>query len=187
MTRDGTGQPATQQSSQPPKQELLDELESVRAEYSLLVKAMSNDDLGRKSIGTRWTNRELLFHMLFGYLIVRTLLRFCVVLIRFAPETTKPGAVLLDSLVGPFNWINYVGSAIGGKLLTPSRMVTRMDRVTQTIERSLRKASNDVLSHGMYFPTKWDPFFRHCMTIADLYHYPTQHFEFHKTQLNIER
>ena len=28
--------------------------------------------LTHASNGTRWTNRELLFHMLFGYLIVRT-------------------------------------------------------------------------------------------------------------------
>lgn len=66
-------------------------------------------------------------------------------------------------------------------------MVRRMDRVTQTLGRSLRKASDDLLDHGMYYPTKWDPFFREHITILELYHYPTQHFEFHKAQLRIER
>jgi hypothetical protein len=31
-------------------------------------------DLARRSTVTKWTNEQLLFHMLFGYLIVRALL-----------------------------------------------------------------------------------------------------------------
>jgi hypothetical protein len=36
----------------------------------------------------------------------------------------------------------------------------------------------------MCFPVKWDPFFRDRMTLADVYHYPFQHFEFHGRQLS---
>ncbi len=156
-----------QQPGRPSKQAILDELEAARGEFRQLIEARSNDDLRRKTKGTKWTNRGLLFHMLFGYLIVRTLLWFCVVLSRFAPRATRPGAALLSSLVGPFNWINFVGSVIGSRLFTPSRMVRKMDRVTQTLERRLRNASDDLLSRGMYYPTKRDPFFRQYMTIAD--------------------
>ena len=28
----------------------------------------------------------------------------------------------------------------------------------------------------MSFPTRWDPFFTPTMTLAEIYHYPTQHF-----------
>jgi hypothetical protein len=31
---------------------------------------MMGDDLRRRRNGTRWTNRELLFHLLSGYLVV---------------------------------------------------------------------------------------------------------------------
>ena len=29
---------------------------------------------------------------------------------------------------------------------------------------------------GMHYPVRWDPFLRGFMTLADIYHYPTQHF-----------
>jgi hypothetical protein len=35
------------------------------------------------------------------------------------------------------------------------------------------------LARSMRFPTSWDPFFTDVMTLADVYHYPTQHFDFH--------
>ena len=59
------------------KQVILDEYASVRIDFRDLVEAMSEDDLARRSSGTKWTNRELLFHMLFGYLVVRALVWFC--------------------------------------------------------------------------------------------------------------
>jgi hypothetical protein len=39
-------------------------------------------------------------------------------------------------------------------------------------------------SRWMPFPTRWDPFFMPVMTIADVYRYPIQHFEFHRKQLS---
>ena len=50
------------------------ELERARTEFAALVERAGPGDLRRPSHGTRWTNEQLLFHMLFGYLIVRTLL-----------------------------------------------------------------------------------------------------------------
>ena len=37
----------------------------------------------------------------------------------------------------------------------------------------------------MHYPTRWDPFFADYMTLADLYRFPTQHFEFHQAQLTL--
>ncbi|GHD85986.1 hypothetical protein GCM10007061_10290 [Kocuria marina] len=56
------------------RQEIHDELERVRADFHALVAAATPADLRRPSSGTRWTNGQLLFHMFFGYLIVRRLL-----------------------------------------------------------------------------------------------------------------
>jgi hypothetical protein len=36
----------------------------------------------------------------------------------------------------------------------------------------------------MHFPPGWDPFFEETMTLAEVYHYATQHFDFHKSQLS---
>jgi hypothetical protein len=37
----------------------------------------------------------------------------------------------------------------------------------------------------MYYPSGWDPFFREYMTVAHLYHYPVQHFDWHARQLSL--
>ena len=39
------------------------------------------------------------------------------------------------------------------------------------------------LHRGMHFPQRWDPFFTDYMTLADVYRYPSQHFDYHARQL----
>jgi hypothetical protein len=50
------------------------EMEQARLTFNDLVSKATPADLRRHLIGTRWTNLQLLFHRLFGYLIVRTLM-----------------------------------------------------------------------------------------------------------------
>ena len=50
------------------------EMEQARHDFRRLAADATPADLRRPSDGTRWTNQQLLFHMLFGYLIVRALL-----------------------------------------------------------------------------------------------------------------
>ena len=54
--------------------EIDQEMDRARRTFHDLLARASSDDLRRRSNGTRWTNRQLLWHMVFGYLIVRTLL-----------------------------------------------------------------------------------------------------------------
>ena len=37
--------------------------------------------------------------------------------------------------------------------------------------------SAESLALSMSFPTRWDPFFKPTMNLAEVYHYPTQHFD----------
>ena len=32
----------------------------------------------------------------------------------------------------------------------------------------------------MHFPVGWDPYFEDVMTVRDVYHYPTQHYDHHR-------
>ena len=50
------------------------ELERVRETFHQLVETSSAAELRRPTNGTRWTNSQLLFHMLLGYFVVRSLL-----------------------------------------------------------------------------------------------------------------
>ena len=60
-----------------------------------------------------------------------------------------------------------------------------MDRVIAALQRKLAQESADASQRGMHFPTRWDPFFQDYMTLADVYRYPGQHFDFHARQLTL--
>lgn len=163
------------------------EMERARRTFLAHVEAMTPADLDRMSRGTRWTNRELLFHMLFGYLVVRRLLPLVRGLGHLPPDASKPFAALLDAATGPFNWINYIGSVGGGRVMSPARMVRWMNSVTARIERDMDRQDAAALGRGMHFPARWDPYFTDVMTLAQVYHYPTEHFDHHDRQLNAEQ
>jgi hypothetical protein len=64
-------------------------------------------------------------------------------------------------------------------------MGARFDRVVATLLSHLGQESDFELSRGMHYPISWDPYFEAYMTLADLYRYPTQHFEHHRRQLTL--
>jgi hypothetical protein len=43
--------------------------------------------------------------------------------------------------------------------------------------------SDAALRQTMSFPVRWDPYFAQRMSLADLYHYATLHFDHHRRQL----
>ncbi|WP_406726499.1 hypothetical protein WJ438_20155 [Streptomyces sp. GD-15H] len=65
-------------------------------------------------------------------------------------------------------------------------MAAVFDRITGALERRLTAEADAGLARGMHYPVRWDPFFKDFMTIADIYRYPTQHFDFHHRQLTLD-
>ena len=45
---------------------LTNELERARVDFHRLLAMATDDDWGKPTSGTRWTNEQLLFHMVFG-------------------------------------------------------------------------------------------------------------------------
>lgn len=172
-------------SDAPSRSDIRDELDRARSEFRALVAHSTSADLRRRSNGTRWTNRELLFHMMFGYLITRNL-RFLFAVMSRAPQRVQRAfAATLDAATRPFNAINYWGSRFGGRVLSLDRLARWSDRVISSLQRSLDAETETSLRRDMVFPTRWDPYFKRRMTRQDLYHYPTQHFDHHRRQLTI--
>lgn len=161
------------------------ELRRARVTFRLLVEDARPDDLARASDGTRWTNQQLLFHMLLGYLIMRALIALAVVFADLPESANRAFARLLDAASTPFDLVNYLGSCAGAKVFSRGLMVRKLDRVTMALEQQLRAETSGRLRLGMHYPTRWDPFFKDFMTLADLYHYPAQHFDFHQRQLTL--
>jgi hypothetical protein len=62
-----------------------------------------------------------------------------------------------------------------------------MDGTINHLRRRLARESEDALGLAMHFPLGWDPYFKDVMTVADVYLYPTQHYDHHRRQLTTRR
>jgi hypothetical protein len=160
------------------------ELEHARATFHALVQSAGEEELGQQSNGTRWTNRQLLFHMMFGYMLVRSLLALVKCFSRLPLSSSRVFARFLDALAGPFHLVNY--SCAGSRFYRDKRMEPKFYAVVASLQRRLDAESEGDMQRAMAYPVRWDPFFKPSMTLADVYHYPTQHFEFHRRQLTLD-
>jgi DinB superfamily len=169
------------------KEQICAELDRVRNDYCDLLETATVAELRKPSNGTKWNNEQLLFHMLFGYLLVWNL-RLLVWGFSHLPDgASRRFPALLNSGTRPFHVVNYVGSLFGARALGYARMERLMGHVLSGLQTSLRTQSERALDRGMHFPVGWDPYFTDYMTLRDVYHYPTQHYDHHRQQLTLAR
>ena len=86
------------------RREITDEMRRAQADFHALIDRATPDDLRRRTNGTRWTNKQLLWHMVFGYLIVRTLMPLVHVLGRIGWSWRF--AATLNAIHRPFHLVN---------------------------------------------------------------------------------
>jgi hypothetical protein len=159
------------------------EMRRAQAEFHQLLTIASPEDLRRPTSGTRWTNRQLLFHMVLGYGVVRTLLPLVRALGRLGHS--RGFAATLNAGRHPFHWVNYVGPCVAARLLTPRVMTALLDRTISSLRRRLAAETERNLTLSMHMPTGWDPYFAPTMSVLDVYHFGTQHFDHHRRQLTL--
>jgi hypothetical protein len=164
---------------------IAEEMRAARDDFHRLVDGATTAELRQRSNGTKWTNEQLLFHMLFGYLVVRALLFLVRIFSRLPRGCSRRLAQALDAATRPFHAINYLGSLGGAKVLGHAGMERVMDRVTTSLIQTLERSSDRQLARGMHFPIGWDPYFRDFMTVEDVLHYATQHYRHHRRQLTL--
>ena len=165
--------------------EITAEMERVRIDFHDIIDSATSAELRAPSDGTKWTNEQLLFHMLFGYLLVHNLLILVKAFTRLPRRVSKAFAAALNAATRPFHVVNYLGSLGGARVLGHARMERLLDFVIGRLQRSVIAASEDSLNRGMHFPTGWDPYFNDYMALRDIYHYPTQHYDHHRRQLTL--
>jgi hypothetical protein len=161
------------------------DLERARVEFHRLLAEAEEDAWSKPTRGTRWTNEQLLFHMVFGYMVVQRLLILVKVFSRLPDNASRVFAHVLNAATRPFDVINYYGSCTAALVYNRRRMGAKMDHVIASLERKLARESDQNLRRGMHFPPRWDPFFMDYMTLADVYRYPGPHFDFHQRQLTL--
>jgi hypothetical protein len=173
------GQPADRRS-------IHEELERARTDLHHLVASATAADLRRRTDGTRWTNQQMLWHMAFGYLIVSRLLRLVRLFGRLPDSFGRTFAAMLNAGTRLFHPVNYLGSVGGALVFRGPRLTRQLDRTIDRLHRSLDAESDAALARRMHFPVAWDPFFRDTLTLEEVYHYGTQHYDFHRAQLTLE-
>jgi hypothetical protein len=167
------------------REAIRDDYRQARHAFEQLLTHATPEDLRRRTNGTKWTNEELLFHMLFGYLVVRTL-RPLVHLFAVLPRpVNRLFAAVLDAGTRPFDVINYLGSHWGARVVNHRRMARLFDKSLAVLLTHLDNEPDTHLAGVMQFPTRWDPFFKEHMTLLDVYRYPTRHLTFHQAQLTL--
>src|SRR5262245_39041345 len=114
-----------------------EEMERARASFHDLVTNASRADLRRKSAGTRWNNKQLLFHMLLGYRIIRALRTLVVTVSRLPEPVGRTFARILNAVTVPFDTMNFTGSWLARTVL-PRRILLRLfDRVIASLHQRL--------------------------------------------------
>jgi hypothetical protein len=167
------------------RQSMHAELERVRADMHELVSNATAGDLRRGTNGTRWTNAQMLWHMAFGFLLVRRLLVLVRLFGRLPERFSRAFAGLLNAGTRPFHYMNYVGAVGGALVFRGPRLIRQVDHTIDRLHRRLDAESDDALNLRMHFPVGWDPFFHDAMTLEQVYRYPTQHYDFHRAQLTL--
>ncbi|PQP24502.1 DinB family protein [Rhodococcus opacus] len=175
-------------SEQPPVDSaaIAADLERARSVLHELLDGASAPDLARRSSGTRWTNEQLLFHMVFGYMVVRRLLLLIRMFSRLPEGASRRFAHVLDAATPVFDEVNYRGSALAAVFYNRHRMGRHFDRIIASLQRSLARQTDADLQRRMSFPVRWDPFFTETMTVEQVFRYPGKHFDFHRQQLTLD-
>ena len=90
---------------------LATDAERARVEFHrLLADAERHDAWTKSTHGTWWTNEQLLFHMVFGYMVVQRLIILVKVFSRLPDQVGRVFARILNAATRPFHVINYYGS-----------------------------------------------------------------------------
>lgn len=139
------------------RQTIHDELERVRSDFHTLVTAASPADLRRPSSGTRWTNGQLLFHMFFGYLVVRRLLPLVRLMGRLPEPVSRIFARVLEAGTRPFHIINYQSDRGAARVIHGPQLLRWFDRTLDTLQAQLAPSPRPHWPEGCTCPCPGAP------------------------------
>ena len=126
--------------------------------------------------------------------------------LKLRPPLIEHGGLVSEALAGPKHFTaRYVGVCDSIRDAAASRMPDRphharaipsmvdlsehrpeMRRTIRALQRQLDRETEKTCALTMHFPTAWDPYFRPLMSVQDVYHYGTEHYDHHRRQLSFE-
>jgi hypothetical protein len=166
------------------REQVRSDLEETRSQFHAILESLSEADWRAPSRNAAWTNGQLLFHMMFAFILIPALFAMIRFWSRRPEKSSRAFAQALDASTPFFNWINALGPRIGARIYGRRRIGAKYDRVHRAILRRLDSLGGDEWCLGMYYPRRWDPTFGEFMTIEELFRYPGAHFRHHLRHLS---
>jgi DinB superfamily len=159
------------------------ELEAARQEFYDMVASISEPGWAKPSHNPGWTNGQLLFHVLLGFILVLPLAGLLVFFGHLPAVCSRIFAAILNFSTPFFNRINAVGPRAGARLLGRAGLIRSFDQVHGTILERLERVRPGDWALTMHYPTRWDSSFKMPMHMEDLFRYPVDHLRHHRHQL----
>jgi len=159
------------------------ELEAARSGFHTLLDSVTAQSWYERSDNPAWTNGQLLFHILLGFILVQPLVRIMWLFARLPRQCSKGFAALLNLSTPLFSRVNAIGPRMGSRIFNRNRLGSMYDRVYAGIVSRLNSTGDEELEEGMFYPNRWDPVFAEYMKLEDLFVYPTRHLKHHARQI----
>jgi hypothetical protein len=100
------------------------DLERARRDFHRTLGVVRADEWDKPTSGTRWTNEQLLFHMVFGYMVVQRLLILVKLFSGLPRSVSRRFAQALNAGTPLFDTINYHGSCMAALVFNRKRIET---------------------------------------------------------------
>src|ERR1700747_1334767 len=118
-------------------EDLSADLDRARSDFFQLLSLAGADEWDKPTTGTRWTNEQLLFHMVFGYMVVQRLLVLVRLFGRLPQRVSRAFARTLNAATRPFDIVNFHGTNMAARFFNRKHMGHKLDRVLDALQRSL--------------------------------------------------
>jgi len=164
---------------------LRSELEAARLEFRDMVASTAGQSWATPSHNPGWTNGQLLFHVLLGFILVLPLAGILVFFGHLPAACSRSFAAILNFSTPLFNRLNAVGPRSGARLLGQEGLITKFDQVHRAILERLEHVRPADWALAMHYPTRWDTRFKTPMRLEDLFRYPVDHLRHHRRQLRV--
>jgi DinB superfamily len=162
---------------------LRSELEAARSEFRAMAASISEQAWTEPSHNPGWTNGQLLFHVLLGFILVLPLASILVFFGHLPALCSRIFAGILNFSTPLFNRVNAAGPRAGARLLGRAGVIKQFDRVHAAILARLERVRPRDWALAMHYPTRWDPRFQTPMHLEELFRYPVTHLRHHRSQL----
>lgn len=167
-----------------PYENISADLREVGRQFHALLDSLSQEDWDKSSRNPAWTNGQLVYHMLFAFMLIPALFWLIGFWSRLPRWASRAFAALLDLSTPIFNRVNALGPRGQERVFGRPRASRILDRRLASIQRRADSLPPDRWHTGMHYPRRWDSTFGDFMTFEDLFAYPGAHFRKHLGQLS---